>query len=626
MMTEPKSGSAAHPLADILDGTDVREIEPYLQEHAYSDGDTILAQGQRGTRFHILVSGEADVLVKRELEVPVARLRKGQFFGEMSCLTGEAASATVKAAGSVRTVSLSREGMLRLMDVRASFRRHMLQAMVRRIQETNRRVVDEHARSLVVGEQLAMERETRFGAYIAGERQADRLLVPIQTQSRTDGPFWIIGEEGTGRSHTAYEIHKRSARGGKPFVIVDGPGLDEDDFRIKRRGAEGGTILVRRADRLAAEQRARLADICGSSVRLIWTGAEPPGKEDPPAAVLRLAPLRERSEDIPELVYEFLRRERVPDPANAISRDALRLLAAYPYLRGNVAELAKVVSRAVALSNGRQIMASHLRFGGMRKPGERPKVGLALGSGSVKGAAHVGVIKVLEEAGIPINCIAGTSVGAFIGALYAGGQPVANFERVLPTVRWRQLLNPALPPAALADNGPMARFVERFIGPVRFDELKIPFAAVAADAMTGEACILNRGQVSRAICASTAIPGVMKPVLHEGRLMIDGGVVHPVPVALCRSMGADLVIAVDVRAPASMRRKPGNLVAAILNTIDIMSEKIVQEELQLADVVLKPQLELHEYTFKSSGAFIRRGVEVARQSQADILRLYHQEA
>src|SRR5690606_3960513 len=157
MMMEPKSGSAAHPLADILDGTDVREIEPYLQEHAYSDGDTILAQGQRGTRFHILVSGEADVLVKRELEVPVARLRKGQFFGEMSCLTGEAASATVKAAGSVRTVSLSREGMLRLMDVRASFRRHMLQAMVRRIQETNRRVVDEHARSLVVGEQLAME-------------------------------------------------------------------------------------------------------------------------------------------------------------------------------------------------------------------------------------------------------------------------------------------------------------------------------------------------------------------------------------------------------------------------------------------------------------------------------------
>jgi predicted acylesterase/phospholipase RssA/CRP-like cAMP-binding protein len=625
MITEPKFGSAAHPLADILDGTDVREIERYLQEHAYADGDTILAQGQPGDRFHILISGEADVLVKREIEVTVARLRKGHFFGEMSCLTGEAVSATVKAVGPVRSMSLSREGMFRLMDVRASFRRHMLQAMVQRIQDANRRVVDEHARSLVVGEQLAMEREIRFGTYIAGNRQADRLLMRIEAMSRTDDPLWIIGEEGTGRSHTSYEIHKRSARGEMPFVIVDGSGLDEEDFRIKRRGAEGGTILVRQADKLTSEQRARLADICGSSVRLVWTAALPPGEEARPSSVLRLAPLRERTEDIPDLAYEFLRRERVPDPENAISREAMRLLVAYPYLRGNVAELAKVVSRAVALSNGRQITSSHLRFGGTRKPGERPKVGLALGSGSVKGAAHVGVIKVLEEAGIPIHFIAGTSVGAFIGALYAGGQPVANFEKVLPTVRWRQLLNPALPPAALADNEPMARFVERFIGPVRFDELTIPFAAVASDAMTGEAYILNRGKVSRAICASTAIPGVMKPVLHEGRLMIDGGVVHPVPAALCRSMGADLVIAVDVSAPASMRRKPGNLVSAILNTIDIMSEKIVREELQLADIVLKPQLELQEHTFKSSGAFIRRGEEVTRQALADILRLYYQE-
>lgn len=623
MMPERKALPADHPLVDILDGTDLHEIERFLQEHDYADGEIILAQGASSTRFHIVVAGEADVLVTREIEVAVARLHKGHFFGEMSCLTGEAVSATVKASGPVHTVSISREGLLHLMDIHAPFRNHMLQAMVQRIQASNRRVVDEHARSYVVGQQLAMERESRFGTYIAGTRQANRLLERIETLARMDDPLWIIGENGTGKTHTAYEIHKQSARREQPCVIVEGTGLEEEDFRIKRRGAEGGTIIVRQADGLTQEQRARLEQLCGASVRLMWTTGTMPDPQ--PAHVLHLVPLRERSEDIPELVYEFLRRERVPDPEKAISQEALRLLAAFPYLRGNMEELAKIISQALALSNGRQINSSHLRFGGVRKPGERPKIGLALGSGSVKGAAHVGVFKVLEEAGLPIDYIAGTSVGAFIGALYAGGQPVPNFERVLPTVRWRQLLNPALPPAALADNAPMARFVERFIGPVDFAELAIPFAAVASDAMTGEAYIMNKGPVSRAICASTAIPGVIKPVAYDGRLLIDGGVVHPVPVALCKSMGADIVIAVDVSAPSSMRRKPGNLASAILNTIDIMSDKIAQEELQLADVVLKPQLELQEYTFKSSSAFIRRGVEVTRESLGEILKLFHRD-
>lgn len=622
-MPERTSVPEGHPLMDILAGTDFLDIKRYMQEHHFAPGEIILAQGENSTRFHILVSGEAEVIVNREIEVSVARLRKGHFCGEMSCLTGEAASATVKAAVEVHTVSLSREGLLHLMDIRASFRNHMLQAMVQRVQASNRRVVDEHARSYVVGQQLAMERESRFGTYIAGNRQGHRLLERIGALAEKDGPLWIIGESGTGKTHTAHEIHKQSVRRDKPCIIVDGPRVDEEDFRIKRRGAEGGTIIIRQADGLAQEQRTRLAEMCGSSVRLMWTAEKLP--EVNQADVLHLVPLRERIEDIPELVHEFLRRERVQDPEKAISREALRLLAAYPYLRGNMEELAKVVSQALALSNGRQITGSHLRFGGLRKPGERPKVGLALGSGSVKGAAHVGVIKVLEEAGIPIDYIAGTSVGAFIGALYAGGQPVSNFERVLPTVRWRQLLNPALPPGALTDNSPMARFVEKFIGPVDFDELIIPFAAVASDALTGEAHILNKGKVSRAICASTAIPGVIKPVRHDGRLLIDGGVVHPVPVALCRSMGADIVIAVDVSAPSSMRRKPGNLVSAILNTIDIMSDKIVREELQLADVVLRPQLELQEHTFKSSAAFIRRGAEVTRAALGDILQLVEQD-
>src|SRR5690606_10047791 len=148
---------------------------------------------------------------------------------------------------------------------------------------------------------------------------------------------------------------------------------------------------------------------------------------------VKITPLRERKEDIPELVYAFLTEAKVSEPQDAISSEAMNMIAAYPYLAGNVYELKRVVQDALVISGGKPILIKHLRFGSMREPGTRPKIGLALGSGSSRGAAHVGVMKVLEQENIPIDIIAGTSVGAFIGALYVGGQPIANFEKVLPT-------------------------------------------------------------------------------------------------------------------------------------------------------------------------------------------------
>jgi len=606
-----------YPVIGMLVEHEFQHIQPELTEHRFAAGDHILTQGEVSGRFHIIVSGETEVLLKREIEVSVAKLQRGQFVGEMSCLTGEPVSATVRAIGEVATVSLKKEGLVKLMDISPAFRTHMLEAMVKRIQDSNQRVVEEHTRSHVVAEQLARERESRLGQFV-GQAPAMQLIQQrIDELAAGTEVLWIIGESGTGKYHAAYEIHKRSPRAAYPVVTLEASEYNQEDWRIKRRASQGGAIIVRRADLLSDSVRAEMERECGTATRLIWTAEKLPSGIQVQA--LEMIPLRERKEDIPELVCEFLKREGVQEQQEAITQEALRLLSVYPYLRGNVEELGRIVSQALALSEGRKITGSHLRFGSIRKPGERPKIGLALGSGSVRGAAHVGVMKVLEEEGIPIDIIAGTSVGAFIGALYAGGQPISAFERVLPTVRWRQLLAPVFPPTAFADNYPMARFVEKFIGPVDFDELSIPFAAVASDALSGEAYILNKGRVSKAICASTAIPGVMKPVKYDNRLLIDGAVVHPVPVALCRSMGADIVIAIDVSVPARLRKRmPSNMVSSILNTIDIMSDKIVQEELQMADIVLKPEMDIQDLTFKSSAAFIERGVQASRRSLAEI--------
>lgn len=598
-----------YPIIDELDAEDRASLLPYLNETEYADGTVILQQGQLGERLHILLSGTLDVIVEQETKVSVAKLKPGSIVGEMSCLTGEVISATVKALGTVRTLSLPRDGLLQLMDRSAAFRKHMIEAMTNRIRASNERVLEEYTRSFVVMKQFEQEKKAQYGPLVGSSQFMRGLREQIRLLADREHPICIVGEKGVGKSHLAAELHGRSNRREYPLVIVEGANEAEGDWKLKLKAARRGTIILEQADQLPPERLHRLIASL-EDTRLIMTARSMPAAK---AQEVYVIPLRERKDDLPELVYEFLSECGARSPEETISQEAMHMLATFPFLGGNIRELKQIVRDAFIRSGGKTIRNTHLRFGSMREPGERPKIGLALGSGSVRGAAHVGVLKVLEEARIPIDVIAGTSVGAFIGALYAGGQPISAFERVLPTVRWSQLVRFAMPPRALANNSPMARFVEKYIGPVHFHDLPIPFAAVASDAISGEAYILNQGPVSRAICASTAIPGVMEPVKYQGRLLVDGAVVHPVPVALAKSLGADIVIAVDLSLPPFRRKAPKHFVASILNTIEMMSQKILLEELQLADIVLNPQME-SQISFKASPSYIRMGEQVARQS------------
>jgi predicted acylesterase/phospholipase RssA/CRP-like cAMP-binding protein len=601
-----------YPLIGELDQGDLDIIYPYLSQHVFSDGTIILKQGQSSESFHILLTGQLDVFLETERKVNVAKLKPGQFIGEMSCLTGNAVSASVQAIGEVHTISMPREGILLLMDRSAAFRQHMIEAMVKRIRESNDRVHEEFSRSIAVTRQLELERQAHYGPLLGGGRFMVQLRKQLVELAYKDTPLCIVGERGVGKFHTAYEIHKQSRRAEYPILSVDGNSLHWDDWEMKVRAAREGTIVLEHADLLPLDMLHRSLQYA-EGTQVIMTAKAMPNIS---ARELILIPLRERQEDIPELVYAFLTAAGSGDPQEAISNEAMSMLASYPFLDGNIQELKRVVQEAYIVSGGKMILNRHLRFGSVREPGARPKIGLALGSGAARGAAHVGVIKVLEQEGIPIDIIAGTSVGAFIGALYAGGQPISAFEKVLPTVRWKQLLHVALPPKALVHNHPMARFVEKYIGPVHFEDLPIQFAAVASDAVTGEAYIFNKGRVSHAICASTAIPGVIRPVQHGQRQLVDGAVVHPVPVALAKSMGADVVIAIDLSTPELS--EPKHFVATILNTIEIMSKKIVTEELQLADIVLKPDITTNQVSFKLSAHNIAMGEKAAREALQSI--------
>jgi len=180
---------------------------------------------------------------------------------------------------------------------------------------------------------------------------------------------------------------------------------------------------------------------------------------------------------------------------------------------------------------------------------KRPKIGLALGSGGSRGLAHIGVIKVLEENNIPIDFIAGSSIGAIVGGFYAAGLNIKEIEKIALSTNWRRVFSVLFDPylkQGLIRGRKLRIFIENYINGKKFEDCKIPFAAVTTDLKTGEIVVLDKGEMARAIRASASIPLVFKPVEINGRMLADGELSAPVPTEIVRKMGANIVIAVNL--------------------------------------------------------------------------------
>src|ERR1044071_8148644 len=178
----------------------------------------------------------------------------------------------------------------------------------------------------------------------------------------------------------------------------------------------------------------------------------------------------------------------------------------------------------------------------------RLRVGLALSGGAARGIAHVGVLRALVENEIPIDAIAGASAGALIGGCYASGLPLERLEEMAATFRWRHTQRPSFSGLGLQSNARIEKFLRAQLPVTRFEDLKIPFAAMVTDLIKGELIVMrDRGDLPFAIRASCAIPFFMAPVEDDqGRLLIDGGIVQNLPISQTRALGADIVVAVDV--------------------------------------------------------------------------------
>ncbi len=219
------------------------------------------------------------------------------------------------------------------------------------------------------------------------------------------------------------------------------------------------------------------------------------------------------------------------------------------------------------------------------------KIGLALGGGAARGFAHVGVIAVLEEAGLKPQLVVGTSAGSLVAALYASGKTSAQLQQTALNMEEVAFTDWMLPifGRGMFRGDALARYVNELVSNRSIENMLIPLGIVATDLGNGDAVLFQRGDTGVAVRASSAVPGVFVPVKIGAREYVDGGLASPVPVRFARQMGADVVIAVDISTPPEAN-PASNTLQILLQTFAIMVKSINQFELKDADVVVRPSL------------------------------------
>ncbi len=243
-------------------------------------------------------------------------------------------------------------------------------------------------------------------------------------------------------------------------------------------------------------------------------------------------------------------------------------------------------------------------------------MGLALGSGAARGYAHLGVLQVLEEEKIPVDLIAGCSIGSVFGAFYARGLDLYMLEKMSKQLKRNQLLDFNVPRMGLLRGRKIEALVRLLTKNAHFSHLKKPFYVIAVDLKRGEEVVLCEGSVAEAVRASIAIPGVFVPKRYRGRLLVDGAVLNSMPAKVLRDQGADIVIGVDLRARGlgGKEIKINNIFDVLLRSIDLLGREANKGQSGEADVIIKPPVaHYNPANFEEASCLIPLGRKAAAQ-------------
>lgn len=644
------------PLFATLSQEDLERIASQLQEVPAPRGALIFRERDPGMAFYIVKSGVVEIFVTRPdgATRSIAYLGRSETFGEMSLLTGEVHSASARADISAELLVLYKTAFDALIQEFPSIGLQLSRILSRRLALANRSPIStirqsvlvavlgpagcSESRPLAANLAVSLARQTvRRVAFVdfaqePGVRQ-DALGQPVRplhlrslAEDTSPDPdvraldrlavhhpsgaavFTLPGALIERELYPARHLPRFFSllKAGYEHIILNLPCAESEVTRVALQ--EAGQALVLFFDDASLDGTLQMLEKLGlfpdlrHRLRPCWLkGFCRLGAFDP---VTRRA--LDRAEARFEgriafqiaLDYEALERSQRHDtpfvdaePGSLMSQDVSRLARA---------------------------------MGGLR-------LGLALGSGAAFGYAHIGVLKVLEREKIPVDCLAGTSFGAFLGSIYAAGrsaEELADVARAITRGRLWAMADLAFPRGGLMGGTGVAAFLRSLIGDVTFHELAIPFACIATDIASGEEITLSSGPVCEAVRASIGLPGIFRPYPYDGRFLVDGGLVNPVPSDLVAKLGGDRIIAVNVtsapgqRQAAAGERGPG-IFTVFFNSLYTMEYRIAAARAEVADLVLRPDTRGFTWPeFHRAEGLIRAGEACAEEALPQIRKLW----
>lgn len=602
-----------------------------LRPRRFAPGNILLQQGQFSAELHIIRSGTVSVRSSDSLgrASELARLGPGQFVGEMSLLTGQAHSATVVALSPTEALVLGRDDFLALLTTSPRLAQNISRVLSERLGRTNeQRALAQHTAIIAVASPFLLAAGPTLALNLAislalHTRRRVLLATDAATLTGALGPVGQIalpGFDELADSREAASLHRHAppahpALPGISLCTLGSP--DRNAAALAALDGIYGQIVLASAQPPAAE----LAWATGATQIILATPADRIGSGPLREAVTRAGDNNAR--------VAMIATDLVTTPTIA-ELQRLGEGGGAPVLRGLPVTLAALADEPLPpLVRGARRGAAAAGINWLARQIAGLKVGLALGAGSARGFAHLGVLRVFEREGIPIDVLAGTSIGSIVAGAWADGIAAGQIAAWLGEAS-HHLLPLTLPYSSLFSNRNVRHALRELVGERQIADLPVPYAAVAVDLGTREPVVLHRGPLWKAMLASAAIPGIYPPVEHEGRLLIDGAMRDPLPTGVVSDLGADIVIGVRLSPTQGHTVEPQvphapigtNLLDIVFTMLDVMQEAIESRGSQDASLVIHPQLtKVTLRQFREGQALIAAGEQAAEEALPTLRQL-----
>ncbi|HEY6540348.1 MAG TPA: cyclic nucleotide-binding and patatin-like phospholipase domain-containing protein, partial [Ktedonobacteraceae bacterium] len=656
---EPHKLIEASPLFRNLQPRESADVIAHLQAVSFARGTRILERGNWHGQLYIVAAGLVSVLLQEEQhELAVAQLGPGECFGEMSLITGEPPSATVRAEQDTSLLALPQADFLALVGTCPTLLRNINAILAQRLSRTNRQILVNHAAQLVqltLLDDAALPAQRSLSVHIADDlamrSQKRVLLLEMYGQDEAVGPRFARHPEqlrpsllDCSRDHSLLARHRAPTMTpeGQHYAALALLASDAQQLAELENGIQAAIIDVASAYdyvllittvntphtlvRGIAELSHRSMLIVSHTMldeALSWFAANTP----PEAAVFVAHVPAPR----PTIGLQDDYAARLGREVTRLLPDDMPVLARCQDERKTLRQLAPGAELTQAVDFVARFIAHQT-------------VGIAFGGGGARGFAHLGVLEQLVRHSVPVDYIAACSSGIITPGMYLIGKSFAESEEIFLQIQ-RNIVRWRIPRTSIFSNSGLKRMLRDLCGELRFEDLTTPFAMVAVDLSTRSGVVLDRGLLWQAGLASTALPGIFPPVLVGNHILMDAGMHDPVPIRLLRKMGAHILIASELGGQeppalesatpwlkeAQQHSNPGrsrgsrlpplpyvrspHIVDLILRTYDLAMATIGMHSIREADVVIRPTL--HRVSlrqFSEGRKFVAAGREAVEQS------------